>query len=76
MAIGHIDVLRWTDGTLAQEFLDDLENALHAAQPERSPSSVTSHANQIRRFVGISENDLVVTVNSSVLLVGRVVGPA
>jgi hypothetical protein len=50
---------------------------LQARNIERPKSSVTSHVNQVKTFVSLVQvNDLVVTVNSERLHIGRVTGEA
>lgn len=77
IAIGHVDVLQLSEGPISSATLDQLQKSLQKSDPERAKSSVSSHVNQVRTFVSlIKRDDLVVTVNSDRLSVGRVTGEA
>ncbi|TFY99271.1 hypothetical protein EZ313_22170 [Ramlibacter henchirensis] len=77
MAIGHLNPLGLRQGAISQGTLPNLEALLLRADSERSQGSLTSHANQARTFIsGISEGDLIVTLNSGSISVGRVAGDA
>src|SRR5690606_24240312 len=77
MAIGHTDRLSLKDGEVSDSHWNELETSLLRSDPERSRGSITSHANQVRAFSSeIKVNDLVVTLDSRSLMVGRVSGNA
>lgn len=77
IAIGHVDILQLSEGKILPSTLDKLQQGLQTSDPERAKSSISSHVNQVRTFVSlIKEDDLIVTVNSARLSVGRVAGEA
>jgi hypothetical protein len=77
MSIGHLNALNLRDGPITGETLLGLERLLEKVEPERAKGSITSHANQARTFCTvIAKDDLIVTLGSENLSVGRVIGEA
>jgi hypothetical protein len=75
MAIGHVDKLDWRKGPVSASALERLPHDLADAFPKRARMSITSHANQTKRFcTEVNEGDMVVTLDSGHLMVGTVAG--
>jgi hypothetical protein len=73
VAIGHVDQIPLSDGAFETNDLNRLEQLLFKADPDRSRGSITSHVNQVKAFVlDMKVGDLVVTLDSYSLMVGRV----
>jgi hypothetical protein len=79
MAIGHIDEIPLNAGPVLEATAVSFEKALKAVESgrERSKASITSHSKQAEAFcASIQLDDIVVTLDSSFLTVGRVTGDA
>lgn len=77
VAIGHIDELALAAGEVSASTLEKLGEALKRKFPDKPRSSVTSHVNQVKSFCkDIAADDIVVTVTSRSLIIGRVTGTA
>jgi hypothetical protein len=77
VAIGHLNDLTLENGTIANVSALNFESALRIADKDRSKASITSHVKQVEAFCSnINKDDLVVTIDSSALMIGRVTGDA
>ena len=77
MAIGHLNDVGLPDGPVGDATSLEFERLLKVADEKRKQNSITSHAKQAEVFCSaIKEDDLVVTLDSSAFMVGRVLGPA
>ena len=77
VAIGHVNDLTIAKGPIPDGFVKKLAAALRVAKPDRTTLSISSHVNQVKTFCHeIKENDLIVTVDSQNLMIGRVSGDA
>ena len=79
MAIGHLDEIPLNAGPVVETTAISFKKALQSVQKgrETSKASVTSHSNQAEAFcASIQVDDIVVTVDSNFLTVGRVMGDA
>lgn len=79
MAIGHLDEIPLNAGPVLDATAISFKKALISVQRgrERSNASVTSQSNQAEAFcASIQVDDIIVTLDSSYLTVGRVIGDA
>lgn len=77
MAIGHVDKVGWSEGPVNTRSLQMLSKDLETINSKRKKVSITSHVNQTKRFCNeIKIDDLVVTVDGTRLMVGKVTGEA
>lgn len=77
MAIGHLNELDLQDGAIKNASAVNFESALRLIDQERSKASITSHAKQAEAFcLAINKDDLIVTIDASALMIGRVTGDA
>lgn len=77
VAIGHLDDFNLKDGGLKIDDFTPIKSMLATKDPEKSKSSITSQVNQINAFVNsMSVGDWVITLNSRVLVIGRVLSDA
>lgn len=75
MAIGHIDKLDLREGPVTAGDLKNLRERLEFVFPKRKRMSVTSHVNQTQKFCSeIKSGDLIVTVDSAHMMIGKVNG--
>jgi hypothetical protein len=73
MAIGHLNEISVAKGPMFGVHALDIERALKAVHRDRKKASITSHAKQVEAFcIAINKDDLVVTLDSRGLMVGRV----
>lgn len=79
VAIGHIDggirpAERQTDYSPSKKEIQRLVESVPSESP-RSRSTITSHVNQVKTFIhDMKIGDMVVTLNDSTLVFGRVIG--
>lgn len=77
VAIGHLDELSVESKNLGQIDYKAVKAALALKNPEKSKGTITSQVNQIKAFIDlISIGDLVITLDSNSLVVGRVISDA
>lgn len=77
VAIGHLDILNIpTDQVASEVDFEKVENAL-LVKESSSKGSITSHINQVKGFIHkMQVGDLVVTLDSNNLRIGRVISDA
>jgi len=77
IAIGHLDGLGLKDGEIPELNDAHLRATLASREPDKSKAAITSQLNQFKAFTeGMSIGDLVVTLDSNSLIVGRIISDA